>query len=77
MTPPAVFPDKTDPTKGLEDEAYQAVEDAAEEDGTAHRSYRGYAHLGPALYDRPYRAGVLGEWPVHTDFRPDELVMRD
>jgi hypothetical protein len=63
--PPAVFPD---PTKELETEAYEAEEDAEED-----REYGDYSHLGGPLVAKPYRPGVLKEWPIHTDFRPDEL----
>jgi hypothetical protein len=70
MSAPTVFPD---PLKALEADAYES---AAEEDGT--RTYRhDYAHLGPAIYERPFRAGKLKEWPIHTDFRPEELEVKD
>jgi hypothetical protein len=71
MTPPTVFPD---PLKVLEDEAYRSAEDAAE-DGS--REYRDYAHLGPAISERPYRPGVLKEWPIHMDFRPHETTAEE
>jgi hypothetical protein len=60
-----------DPLKPLEDDAYQLSEKA--EDSPA--QYRGeYAHIGPAVYEPPFRARTMREWPAHTDFRPDELV---
>jgi hypothetical protein len=62
-----------DPLKALEDEAYEA---AAEEEGP--RTYRhDYGHLGPAISEKPYRPTALREWPIHTDFRPDEVETRD
>jgi hypothetical protein len=66
--PPAVLPDLLD---GLGDEAY----DFAEELPAKYRG--GYDHIGGAVYERSYLPGVLGEWPEHTDFRPDNLNVRD
>jgi hypothetical protein len=66
MMPPTVFPG--DPLKNLEDEAYDAAEGAEPA-----REYGDYSQLGPAIYQRPFRPGVLRQWPIHTDFRPDNV----
>jgi hypothetical protein len=60
-----------DPLQAMEDAAYEDVEEAAEQ----REAY--YAKDGPAAYVKPYRPGVKREWPAHTDFRPDELEVRD
>ena len=55
----------------LEDDAYEAAEEAP-------AKYRGeYAHIGGPIFATNYRPGVLREWPIHTDFRPDNLEVRD
>jgi hypothetical protein len=72
MMPPAEFHD--DPLKELEDEAY----DAAEDEGASYeRKYKDYTHIGSPVWEPIYRPGVLKEWPLHTDFRPHELEVRD
>lgn len=69
MMPTTVFPGNDD-LKAFENDAYEGAEDSA-------REYRVYQDIGPAVYERPYRAGVLREWPRHTDFRPDNIAVRD
>jgi hypothetical protein len=64
---PIVFPDE-------DSEAQEEIETGAENGG---RPSGDYSHLGPAIYERPFRACELGPWPRHTDFRPDELEVRD
>ena len=68
MQPPTVFP--RDPLKEIEADAYEAGADSA-------REYRDYSHIGPAEYARPFRPGVLRQWPIHTDFRPDNIEVGD
>jgi hypothetical protein len=63
MSAPIVFPDSEDE---LEQEACVGVSDE-----------RDYSHIGGAIYERPFRACTLRPWPRHTDFRPDELEVRD
>ena len=70
---PAVLQD--DPLKALEDEAWREAEEMAEENGSGGKD-RQYANLGTE-YAKPFRAAQLREWPIHTDFRPDNLKVRD
>jgi hypothetical protein len=76
IQPPRRVSKDEDPLKALEDEAYAACEEAAEQEGSAHGKYRHYAHLG-SEYAKPFRAEELGKWPLHTDFRPDNLKVGD
>ena len=64
--PPAEFHDHA--VKALEAEAYEAAEDAADSPSIKDK---------PSLYAPIYRADVLREWPIHTDFRPDNIEARD
>jgi hypothetical protein len=74
MQPPRRVPE--DPLKTLEDEAYEACEDGSEEKGRRDKN-REYAHIGGPIHGSNYRPAKLGEWPVHTDFLPDNLNVRD
>jgi hypothetical protein len=65
MSSPTVLPD---PLKELETEAYESA---------AKEPHGDYSHIGPAVFAPPFRAGKLREWPLHTDFRPEDLEVKD
>jgi hypothetical protein len=71
MQAPRRASEHEDPLKALEDEAYQG-------DASPPAQYRGeYAHIGGPVYEKSFRAQQIREWPMHTDFSPDNLEMRD
>ena len=70
MQPPRRASNPEDPLKALEAEAYQAAEDSATSE-----PYHGKD--GPPAYVKPYRPEILREWPIYTNFRPDELSAKE
>jgi hypothetical protein len=68
---PRVFPADVDLLENLEDEAYEAAEEATEEEPSHH------GKDGPPDSSPSYRPQSLREWPPHTDFSPDNLNARD
>ena len=59
-----------DPLKEMEAEAYETAEDLPAEPPP--NSKDGTVQFAPA-----YRLQMLRPWPFHTDFRPDNLSVRD
>jgi hypothetical protein len=69
--PPRRVSNIEDLLQQLEAGAFESAE------GTTGGETSEYGHLGPAIYAPCFRAGKLREWPMQTDFRPDNIEARD